>query len=72
MLPVKGSSETELFMHLSNLVFGVHNFEDTKAMRVILFFETFKISAGLQKAAKNCETLLVSEITASDLVWFLT
>ena len=68
MLLVKGSSETELFMHLSNHVFGVLNFGNTKAMRVIFFFKTFKVSARLQKSSKNLEKLFVSEIIASELV----
>ena len=53
MLLVKGSSETELFMHLSNHVFGVLNFGNTKAMRVIFCFKTFKVSARLQKSSKK-------------------
>ena len=40
---VEGSSETGLFRHLSNYVFGVRNFDFTKSMRVIFFFKMFKI-----------------------------
>ena len=40
---VEGSSETGLFRHLSNYVFGVRNFDLTKSMRVIFFFKMFKI-----------------------------
>ena len=47
---VKGSSETGLFRHLSNHVFGVRNFVNTKAMTVIFFFlEAFKILKKFQK-----------------------
>ena len=37
MLLVVGSSETGLLRHLSNRVFGVSNFENTKSMRVTFF-----------------------------------
>ena len=40
---VEGFSETGLFRHLSNYVFGVRNFDFTKSMRVIFFFKMFKI-----------------------------
>ena len=53
MLLVKGSSEKELFRHLSNHVFGVRNFRNTKAMRVMFFFKRFRISAWLQKSRKR-------------------
>ena len=39
MLLFVGSSETGLFRHCSNHVFGVRNFGNTSAMRVIFFFE---------------------------------
>ena len=45
MLLVEGSYEMGLFRHLSNHVLGVRNFGNTKSMRVIFFFQTFKISA---------------------------
>ena len=35
MLLFKGSSETGIFRHLSNHVFRVRNFANTKSMRVI-------------------------------------
>ena len=38
MLLLEGSSETGLFRHLSDYVFGVRNFENTKCTRVIFFF----------------------------------
>ena len=37
------SSETRLFRHLSDYVFGVRNFENTNSMRVIFFFRRFKL-----------------------------
>ena len=53
MLLVEASSETKLFWHLSNNVFGVRNFGKTKVMRVIFLFETLKISTRFQKCSKK-------------------
>ena len=53
MLVVEASSETRLFRHLSNHVFGVRNFRNIKAMRVMFFFKRFRISAWLQKSRKR-------------------
>ena len=53
MLLVEGSSGKEPFRHLSNHVFGVCNFRNTKAMRVMFFFKRFRISAWLQKSRKR-------------------
>ena len=53
MLFSKGSSETWLFRHLCNLVFGVRKFRNTKAMRVIFFAKTFKVSGRLQKSSRK-------------------
>ena len=49
MLLVEGSSKTELFRHLSNHVFEVINFGNTKAMWVIFFSKTFKLSDRFRK-----------------------
>ena len=43
ILLVEGSSETGVFRDLSNYVFRVRNFGNTKAVRVIFFFKIFKI-----------------------------
>ena len=43
ILLVKATSEARLFRHLSDIVFGVRNFEKTKSMRVMFFFKIFKI-----------------------------
>ena len=43
MLLVEWSSETGPFRHLSNHVFRVRNFGNTKSMRVIFLFKIFKI-----------------------------
>ena len=43
MLLVERSSETGHFRHLSNHVFGVRKFRNTKVMRVTFFFKMFKI-----------------------------
>ena len=39
MFLVEGSSETGLLRHLANHVFSVRNFGNTKAVRVIIFFQ---------------------------------
>ena len=43
MLLVEGSSGTRHCRHLSDYVFEVPNFVDTKSMRAIFFFKVFKI-----------------------------
>ena len=43
MLLDERSSETGLFRHLSQHLFEVHNFGNTKSIRVIFFFKIFKI-----------------------------
>ena len=53
MLFSEGSSEAGLFRHLCNLVFGVRKFRNTKAMRVIFFAKTFKVSGRLQKSSRK-------------------
>ena len=53
MLLFEGSSETGLFRHLSDHVFGVHNFGNTNSMRVIFFFKILKICAWFQKCNKK-------------------
>ena len=69
MLLVEGSSETGLFRHLSNHIFSVRNWGNTKAMRVILFFKTWKISRRYRKLQQNFEkNFSVSEIIPSELV----
>ena len=65
MLLVDGSSETELFRHLSNHLFGDRNIRSTKFMRVNFFLEMFKISKMLKKIEKR---FFASEIIASELV----
>ena len=55
MLLVEASSKSRLFRHLSNHVFGVRNFGNTKVMMVIFFFKVFKISKRFQKCSKNFE-----------------
>ena len=51
-LLVEPSCETGLFRHLSDDLFEVRNYENTKAMRVIVFFKMLKI---FKNAAKNWE-----------------
>ena len=53
LLLVEESSETGVFRHLSNHLFRVRNFGNTKAMRFIFCFKTFKISVRFQKCSKK-------------------
>ena len=50
---VEGSSNMWLFRHLSNYAFGVSNFGNTKAMRIIFSSKTFKVSSRSQKCSKK-------------------
>ena len=50
---VDASSKLGLFRHLSDYIFGVPNFENTKPMRVILLFKMFKIETTFQKCNKK-------------------
>ena len=53
MLLVEGSCETGLFRHLSNHVFGVRNFGNTKAIRVVFCPKMFKIESRFQKSTQK-------------------
>ena len=53
MFLVEGSSETGHFLHLSNYLFGVPNFETTKGLRVTFFFKMFKIWVRFEKCRKR-------------------
>ena len=68
LLLVEGSSETGLFRYLSSHVFGVRNFRNTLAMRVIFCLEMFKISCRFQKLKKKREKIFGFEIIAYELV----
>ena len=68
MLVVHGSSETGLFRHLSNRVFGVRNFRNTKTMKVIFFSKCLGFKLNFKNAAKIEKKFIVSEIIASELV----
>ena len=69
MLLVEGSSETKLFRHLSNHVFGVRKFKNTSAMRVSFFLKMFKIGSKFRKCKKKiAKIFFVSEIKASESV----
>ena len=54
-LLVEASSELELFRHLSNQVFRVPNFGNTKALRVIFFFKISKFKGDFKNTATNSE-----------------
>ena len=55
ILLVERSSERELFRYLSNQVFAVRTFINTKAMSVNFFLKCWKINLDLKNAAKNWE-----------------
>ena len=55
MFLVDWAFETRLFRHLSNFVFGVRNFLNTKAMRVIFFSKCLKFNVDFKNAEKNRE-----------------
>ena len=56
MLLSEGPSSTRLFRHLSNHVFRVRNFGNTKAVRVMFFFSKyFKFNLDFNKAGKNSD-----------------
>ena len=68
MLLLQGSSETGLFRHLSDYVFGVRNIEIKKCIRVIFFFKIFKFILDFKYAEKTEKKINVSDIFASDFV----
>ena len=55
MLLVEGSSGTGFFRHLSNHVFRVRSFGNTKAMKVISFSKRSKFQMDSKNAAKSSE-----------------
>ena len=57
MLLVAGYSEIGYFRHLSDYVFGVRNFENTKSMRVIFFFKYLKFQLYFKNAERNSENV---------------
>ena len=57
MLLVAGYSEIGYFRHLSDYVFGVRNFENTKSMKVIFFFKYLKFQLDFKNAARNSENV---------------
>ena len=68
MILVEGSSETGLFRHLSNHVFGVRNFGNTKSMRVIFVSKCSKFNTDLKNFKKSEKKFFVSEIITSELI----
>ena len=57
MLLFEGSSETGLFRHLSNHIFRVRNFRNTKAIRAIFFTDFFQFNLYFKNEAQNWENL---------------
>ena len=57
MILLDRSSETGLLRHLSNHVFGVRNFRNTKSMSVILFSNCSKFKLNVINEEKTSEKL---------------
>ena len=55
MLLLKRSSETGLFRHLSNHLFGVRNFRNTNPMKVIFFKRNSKFHVDFKNEVRNSE-----------------
>ena len=55
MLIVEGSSETGIFRHLSDYVFGVRNFGNTKSLVAIFFSQYLKFNVDLENPPRNWE-----------------
>ena len=69
MLLAEVFSETTLFRHSSDCVFGVRNLRNTKALRVIFFFQIIQNSMHILKIKhKILKKLFFSYIIASELV----
>ena len=68
MLLIDWSSEAGLFRHLSNHVFGVRNFGNTKSMRVIFVSKCSKFNRDLKNFKKSEKKFFVSEIITSELI----
>ena len=64
MLLVQGSSETGLFILLSNHNIGVRNFGNTKAMRVTFFKKCLNFKLISKMEQKIWKTCFVSEINS--------
>ena len=69
MLLVEVTSETGLFRHLSNHVFRVGNFGNTKDLRVIFFSKSWKFNLHFKNGAKTRKEFFVSQTVASELVF---
>ena len=58
MLIVDRSSETGLFRHLSNQLFGVRKFGNIKFLRIVLFFENIqKFKLDFKNEEKSLEKI---------------
>ena len=69
MFLIDWSSETGLFRHLSNHVFGVRNFRNAKSMRVMFLFQNIQDLIQTSNMRKKIEKkVFVCEIIVSQLV----
>ena len=53
MLLVQGSSEKRLFRHLSDYVFEVRDFRNTKSTSANFFFKIFKVKSRFKKCSRK-------------------
>ena len=57
LLFVKRSSETRLFRHLPDNVFGIRNFGNTSALRVFFFWKCSKLYLQCKNTENNSENV---------------
>ena len=68
MLLAAGFSEIGYFRNLSDYVFGIRNFGNTKSMRVIFVSKCSKFNTDLKNFKKSEKKFFVSEIITSELI----
>ena len=68
MLLAAGFSEIGYFRNLSDYVFGIRNFGNTKSMRVIFVSKCSKFNRDLKNFKKSEKKFFVSEIITSELI----
>ena len=68
MLLAAGFSEIGYFRNLSDYVFGIRNFGNTKSMRVIFVSKCSKFNTDLKNFKESEKKFFVSEIITSELI----
>ena len=67
MLLLEASSETGVYRHLSDYVFEIGKFGNTKFIGVIFLFKIFKVSARFRKFSKKWEKFFCF---LDNFIWF--